>query len=113
MPKKVLIIIVAVIAIGGIITVVKAYEEKDFVEQNREKIEERVRGYITPYKLDSDNIEIRNIGKPLQLPTGEKVFSIDIEYTGFPYFTMILRGNADTLGMNEPTDHIIVEIADH
>lgn len=110
MPKKVLIIIVAAIAIGGIITVVKPHEEKDFVEQNREEIEERVRGYITRYKLDSDKLKIKHIGKPLQLPTGEKVFSIDIEYTGFPYFTMILRGNADTLGMNEPTDHIIVEI---
>lgn len=105
-----MIVIIAIIVIGGTITMVNAYREKNFVELNREKIEERVRHYVKRYKLDPDKLDIVEIGDPFTLPRGEKFFSIYIKYYGHPYLSMALNGDPETLAIKEHQEYIAVKI---
>jgi hypothetical protein len=58
--------------LGGVILVNNGFD--DWSERNREEIEENVKRYVARYKLDPENVEIKYITEPKNIPQERKNF---------------------------------------
>ncbi|SDZ68757.1 hypothetical protein SAMN05421736_1392 [Evansella caseinilytica] len=110
MKKNNKLILISLVIIGAVIGGVMFMNRGDFADRNRETIEENVRNYVERYKLDSEKLVIKKITNPSSLPTGEKYFTIYIEYHGHPYISIALKGDPDTLMVFEPKERIVRHI---
>jgi hypothetical protein len=82
----------------------------DWSERHREDIEENVRSFLESHHLNPDDVEIEQITGPIRFPTGEEEFSVYIKHWGTPYFYMVLKGNPDSLTVNQSSERMIRQI---
>ncbi|MBA4536956.1 hypothetical protein H1Z61_07310 [Bacillus aquiflavi] len=96
----------AIIVLVGMMLIVCT----DFVEANREEIEESVKSFIKMNKLDPEKVEIERIYEPTRYPNGDYEFEVDINYRGHPYFSISLEADPETLHITDRKDFFKVEV---